>query len=163
MDLRHARSADLGRLTEIYNHYVRSSHATFDVEPFSVTERADWFARFDRARYQCWVAELDNQIAGYACSTPFKQKAAYQTSVELSIYLAEDSHARGIGRALYENLLGQLREQDLHRAYAGVAQPNEASMRLHRSFGFTPAAHYSEVGRKFGRYWDVTWLELPLG
>jgi phosphinothricin acetyltransferase len=163
MELRQARSADLGRLTEIYNHYVSTSHATFDVEPFSVSERADWFARFDGARYQCWVAESGGQVAGYACSSPFKQKSAYQTSVELSIYLAADHHARGIGRALYEALLPGLREQDLHRAYAGVAQPNEASMRLHRSFGFTPAAHYSEVGRKFDRYWDVVWLELALG
>jgi len=162
MEIRPAQPNDLGRLTEIYNHYVAGSHVTFDVEPFTEATRRPWFNRFDGARYQCWVAGRDGLLHGYACSMPFKEKAAYGTSVEVSIYLDHQSVARGIGRELYRVLFDALRAEDLHRAYAGIAQPNEPSMKLHEAFGFTPAARYNEVGRKFGRYWDVVWLELAL-
>jgi len=162
MQIRPAERQDLARLTEIYNHYVLSSHATFDVEPFTTSTRSPWFEAFDGGRYQCWVAETDDGIVGYACSAPLKPKAAYQTSVEVSVYLAPEHHGRGLGRALYGRLMPELEAQDLHRAYALIAQPNEPSMHLHEVFGFRPVSHLSEVGRKFGRYWDVVWLEKGL-
>jgi phosphinothricin acetyltransferase len=162
MLIRPAQPADLEALTRIYNHFVLTSHATFDTTVFTTQERASWLGGFDGKRYQCWVAEDDSGPVGYACSQPFKAKAAYQTSVEVSVYLAEGRGGRGIGRALYEALLPALTEQDLHRAYAGVAQPNEASMRLHQAFGFESVSRLSEVGRKFDRYWDVVWLQLAL-
>ena len=166
MKLRPARRTDLSRLTEIYNFYVRTSHATFDIDPFSEADRAAWFDQFDGQRYQCWVADSccgggDGAI-GYACSTPFKAKAAYQTSVEVSIYVAADVLGGGIGKALYARLLPALEQQDLHRAYAGIAQPNDSSMQLHQTFGFVEVSRLTEVGRKFDRYWDVTWLERAL-
>ena len=162
MLIRPAQAEDLGALTKIYNHYVLTSHVTFDTESFSVAERQPWFAQFDGGRYQCWIAELNGAIAGYACSQNFKAKVAYQTSVEVSVYLAPGHGSKGGGRMLYDKLLGRLAGQDLHRAYAGVAQPNEASMRLHAALGFEEAARFSEVGRKFERYWDVVWLERAL-
>ena len=162
MDIRLATAEDLEVITRIYNHYVEHSHATFDLGAFSVADRQPWFDQFDGGRYQCWVAEQNGRLAGYACSMPFKAKAAYQTSVEVSVYVAADTHRRGVGRALYQRLLPALEAEDLHRAYAGVAQPNEPSMALHAEFGFEQAAHYREVGRKFDRYWDVIWLERPL-
>jgi phosphinothricin acetyltransferase len=162
MHLRPAQRPDLVRLTEIYNHYVVSSHATFDVEPFTETTRSPWFETFDGGRYQCWVVETDRGIAGYACSQPLKPKAAYQTSVEVSVYLDPESQGSGLGRVLYERLIPALEAEDLHRAYALIAQPNEPSMGLHAAFGFRPVSHLTEVGRKFGRYWDVVWLEKGL-
>lgn len=162
MRIRPAQRPDLARLTEIYNHYVVSSHATFDVVPFTEATRSPWFDAFDGGRYQCWVAETDDGIAGYACSQPLKPKAAYQTSVEVSVYLAADHRGRGLGGALYGQLIPALEAQDLHRAYALVAQPNEPSMALHAAFGFRPVSHLTEVGRKFDRYWDVVWLEKGL-
>ena len=72
------------------------------------------------------------------------------------------AHRRGIGGALYHQLLPSLEAEDLHRAYAGISQPNEPSMALHAGHGFVQAAHYREVGRKFDRYWDVIWLERAL-
>ena len=160
--VRAATRSDLEAITRIYNHYVTASHVTFDTEPFSVEQRTPWFAQFDGARYQCWVAEHTTgtaKLAGYACSLPLKAKPAYGTSVEVSIYLDQAAGGRGVGTALYRALLAGLADQDLHRAYALIAQPNEASMRLHAGFGFEPIATLSEVGRKFDRYWDVTWLE----
>lgn len=160
MNIRPATRADLARLTDIYNHYVLNDHATFDIEPFTVETRLAWFEHFDGRRYQCWIAEEGTGPLGYACSIPFRAKAAYQTSVEVSVYVAVESLGRQIGRTLYETLLPALQQQDLHRAYAMISQPNEPSMRLHESFGFLPVARLTEVGRKFDRYWDVSWLEL---
>ena len=162
MQIRMAAGPDLAALTRIYNHYVEQSHATFDVGAFTTEDRQPWFDQFDGGRYQCWVAEEAGTLLGYACSMPFKAKAAYQTSVEVSVYVAADAQRRGIGRTLYQQLLPALEAEDLHRAYAGIAQPNESSMALHEAFGFSQAAHYREVGRKFDKYWDVIWLERPL-
>ena len=159
MNVRPAIRTDLSRLTEIYNHYVSTSHATFDTLPFSETDREPWWQTFDGARYRCWVADDDQGPLGYACSMPLKPKAAYQTSVEVSVYVAPGATARGIGVALYQALFESLAHEDVHRAYALIAQPNEPSMRLHASFDFEPVSRLTEVGRKFGRYWDVVWLE----
>jgi len=157
-----AVDCDLTAITRIYNHYVEHSHATFDVGVFTVSQRQPWFEQFDGGRYQCWIAEQGSEVLGYACSMPLKAKAAYQTSVEVSVYVSADTHRRGIGSSLYERLIPSLEAQDLHRAYAGIAQPNTPSMALHAAFGFESAAHYREVGRKFERYWDVIWLERAL-
>ena len=162
MIIRPALRTDLHRLTEIYNHYVVSSHATFDVSPFTEASREAWFSQFDGARYQCWTAESETGPVGYACSTPFKEKAAYQTSVEVSVYVASSAVGGGIGPTLYETLLPALEAEDLHRAYAGIAQPNEPSMKMHQAFDFQVVSRLTEVGRKFDRYWDVIWMERAL-
>ena len=110
----------------------------------------------------CLVAERNGQILGYATSGRVRPKDAYLTSVETSVYCRHDSTGKGIGRRLYESLFAALAGEDLHRAYAGISLPNEISVRFHESFGFRPVAHYSEMGRKFDRYWDVMFLEKRL-
>ncbi|MEJ2088529.1 MAG: GNAT family N-acetyltransferase [Gammaproteobacteria bacterium] len=162
MNIRPALRTDLGRLTDIYNHYVINSHATFDVDPFTEPTRLPWFKQFDGKRYQCLVAELDGALAGYAGSAKLKEKPAYQSSVEVSVYLAPDATGGRIGTRLYRALLDHLAGQDVHRAYALIAQPNDASMRLHEAYGFRQVARLNEVGRKFDRYWDVVWLERAM-
>lgn len=158
--IRSARADDLEDIEAIYHHYVLNTHATFDV---AAEPRSDWFAQFDGSRYRCLLAVSDeHEVAGYACSGPFKHKRAYETSVEVSIYLAPLMTHRGLGGQLYRALFGALSGEDLHRAYAGIALPNDASLALHRRFGFAEVAHYHEVGRKFDRYWDVVWLERAL-
>jgi phosphinothricin acetyltransferase len=102
-------------------------------------------------------------VIGYASSSRFRTKAAYDTSVETSVYLAPDAVGRGVGSLLYEKLFKALEGEDAHRAYAGIALPNPASIGLHERFGFKRAGHFTEQGRKFGRYWDVAWYEKPLG
>ncbi|BCJ27051.1 N-acetyltransferase family protein [Actinocatenispora sera] len=157
---RPARLDDLPRLTEIYNHYVLATPITFDVEPVTVAGRRDWFdAHAPSGRYRLLVAEQDGVVLGYASSGRFRTKPAYETSVEFSVYLAPERTGNGVGSLLYRRLLDELAGADVHRAYAGVCLPNEASQRLHRRFGFQPIGVYREVGRKFGRYWDVQWFE----
>lgn len=164
LNIRRALASDLPAIVDIYNHYIASSHCTFDTAVFRTSERADWWGQFGTDRWQCWtaVAADDSRVLGYACSQPLKPKPAYGTSAEVSVYVRADAHGRGIASALYAQLLGALRHQDLHRAYALIALPNDASMQLHQRMGFRQVAHLTEVGRKFDRYWDVVWLEREL-
>ncbi|WP_432166466.1 N-acetyltransferase family protein [Streptomyces sp. bgisy031] len=157
--------ADLDALTDLYNHYVRETPITFDTAVFTPQERRPWLlSHLEDGRHLLLVAqERDSgRILGYATSGPFRAKAAYDTSVEVSVYCAPDAGGRGIGTLLYGALFEALAGQDVHRAYAGITQPNEASARLHARFGFTHVGTYREVGRKFDRYWDVAWYEKPL-
>jgi phosphinothricin acetyltransferase len=108
------------------------------------------------------VALVADRVAGYASSGPFRDRPAYDPTVETSIYLAPDVVGRGIGTSLYAALLHALEQADVHRAVAGIAQPNEPSVALHRAFGFHLVARFTEQGRKFGRYWDVHWYERPV-
>jgi phosphinothricin acetyltransferase len=164
IDIRQAEPGDLSRLVEIYNHYVLETHITFDTEPFAVGARTQWFTRFgDSGPYRLFVAERDGAVVGYACSLPFKDRPAYKTSVETSVYLDPAETGNGFGRALYAHLLDTLAaEPSLHRAYGGVAMPNPPSVRLHEALGFAHVASYHEVGFKFGEYWDVYWYERDL-
>jgi len=158
--IRPARASDLQALTALYNHYVETSPATFDIEPKSLENRAEWLGHYgETGRHRLLVAECEGSLAGYAATSRFREKAAYDTSVEMTIYLSPDRTGRGIGRRLYEALFRSVSEEDVHRAYAGITMPNLASEALHRTFGFEPAGRHHEVGRKFGRYWSVQWFE----
>ena len=161
--VRDAGDADLSRLTDIYNHYVRETAITFDIEEATLADRRRWLEEHaGGGRHQLVVAELAGEVVGYAGTGPFRGKRAYETSVEMSIYLAPEATGRGIGTALYGELLPRLARVDIHRALAGVTVPNPASIALHERFGFREVARFSENGRKFGRYWDVVWLEKPI-
>jgi phosphinothricin acetyltransferase len=162
--VRPAGREDLAALNDIYNGYVSRSHATFDVEPTSMEWRHEWFGHYALGgRHRLLVAIAGDGVIGYASSSRFRPKPAYETSVEVSIYLAGGSVGRGVGTRLYSSLFEALAEEDVHRAYAGISLPNPASVALHERFGFKQVAHFTEQGRKFGRYWDVAWYEKPLG
>jgi phosphinothricin acetyltransferase len=113
-------------------------------------------------RYQCFVAEEDGAAIGWASSSHFKDRAAYDTSVETTVYLSPEKTGRGLGGQLYRALFAALAREDVHRAYGAIATPNDASIRLHESIGFEQVAGYRQVGRKFGRFWDVAVYELAL-
>jgi phosphinothricin acetyltransferase len=163
VQIRRGDAADLPAVTGIYNQYIGTA-ITFDLAPLVVSEREAWFAAFSTSgRHQIFVAAAGGSVLGYACTQPFRGKAAYDPSVETSIYLARDAAGLGIGRRLYAALFAGLAGADVHRAYAGITLPNPASIALHESFGFRQLALFSEVGRKHGKYWDVLWLEKPLG
>jgi phosphinothricin acetyltransferase len=163
LHIRPATKADLPRLTEIYNHYVIHTPVTFDIEPYTIERRAAWFEQFGPSgRYRLLVAENDAGILGYAGTTKFRPKAAYDSTVETSIYCAPDTVHKGIGSALYGALFEALVGEDIHRIVAGYTMPNPPSAALHRKFGFKPVGVFRENGRKFGRYWDVAWQERPL-
>jgi phosphinothricin acetyltransferase len=161
--IRPAVRDDLPRLTEIYNYYIINTPITFDLVPVTVKQRARWFDEHaGTKRYRMFVAQDAGRVVGYACTGPFRGKAAYDTSVETSIYCADEATGRGIGAMLYRVLFDALKNEDIHRLLAGITLPNDASIKLHRSFGFTEVGIFSECGRKLDRYWDVVWMQRPL-
>jgi phosphinothricin acetyltransferase len=158
--IRPAMRGDLARLTEIYNYYVIHTPVTFDVEPYTVERREVWWAQFgETGRHRLLVAEQNGIVMGYAGSTRFRPKMAYETTVETTIYCAPEAVGKGIGNSLYARLFEVLKGEDLHRFVAGYALPNAASEALHQRFGFRVVGVFSENGRKFGKYWDVCWTE----
>ena len=160
MLIRAARLDDLPRLTEIYNHYVVHTPVTFDVEPKTLEQRYDWFTQFrETGRHRLMVAEEDGVVLGYAGTTRWRPKAAYDTTVETTIYCAPDSTGKGIGTRLYAALFDAIAGEDVHRAVGGYTLPNAATAALHERFGFRTVGVFSEAGFKLGRYWDVCWVE----
>jgi phosphinothricin acetyltransferase len=154
--IRRAGLADLPALLDIYNHYVLNTPVTFDIEPRTLAQRREWFGQFsDGGRYQCFVPVRDGQALGWVCSARFKEKEAYATTIETSIYLAPGEGGKGLGRRLYETLFGAITGEDIHRIFAGTTLPNEASVNLHKAMGFRLVGVQPEVGRKFGKFWDV--------
>jgi phosphinothricin acetyltransferase len=161
--IRAATLGDLPRLTEIYNHYVMTTPITFDLEPFTPEQRVPWFEEHTAGgRHQLVVAEEDARVVGFACSGQFRVKRAYDTTVETTIYCAPEATGHGIGTALYGELFKALANEDINRFVAAITLPNDASISLHKRFGFRQVGVFSENGRKFGRYWDVAWLERPM-
>jgi len=155
-EIRRAEPADLPALLDIYNHYVIHTPVNFDIAPRTLAQREEWFAQFfPSGKYQCFVAQAGGKAVGYACSTQFKEKAAYATTIETSIYCAPDQGGKGIGHRLYATLFEALKGEDIHRAFAGITLPNAASVAVHEKIGFRHIGTYAEVGRKFGKYWDV--------
>lgn len=158
--VRPGRLDDLAALTAIYNHYVLSSPATFDLEPFAVEERREWFRHYaETGRHRLLVAAEGEQVLGYATSSRWRPKPAYDATVETTVYVSPEAAGRGVGRLLYAKLFNELDREEVHRAVAGIVPPNEPSLRLHQAFGFREVGRFAEVGYKFGRYWDVVWLE----
>lgn len=162
--MREAREGDLPRLTEIYNHYVINTAITFDFDPYTPEERRPWLAQFSTSgRHRLFVAEEGGRVVGYAGSHQFRTRAAYDTTIETTVYCAPEGTGRGIGSLLYGALFEVLAGEDLRLAVAGTTIPNPASTALHERFGFTAVGVMHQVGRKLGRYWDVAWYEKLLG
>jgi phosphinothricin acetyltransferase len=145
----------------IYAPFVSDSAASFEtVAPDEAEIRRRIEAQRDR--YPWLVFEADGAVVGYAYASAHRVRQAYQWSVDVSVYVDERFHRRGVGRALYLALFDLLRRQRFVNAYAGITLPNPASVGLHRSLGFEPIGVYRQVGFKFDRWHDVMWLHLRL-
>jgi phosphinothricin acetyltransferase len=156
--VRAATPDDLAAVNDIYNFWIRTSAANFYVDDITSQERAAWFAELG-GRHRAMVAVENGKVVGFAYSGRVRPRAAYDTSVEVTVYIADGYGRRGIGGLLYEGLFAALLAEDIHRMYAVITLPNEGSVALHERFGFRLAGRFSEQGRKFGRYWDVGWYE----
>jgi len=161
--VRPALVSDLPALTDIYNHYVVHTPITFDVDPSTTEERRGWFDdHAETGRYRLLVADEHGDVVGYASTSRWRPKAAYGTTVESSVYVRHDAVRRGIGRALYDALFDAIAHEDVHTIVAGIALPNDASVALHERVGFRQVGVFRDVGRKFGRFWDVAWFQRRL-
>ncbi len=162
-EVRPARRDDLAELVAIYNHYVEHSIATFDTEPATVEGRTAWFETFaEIGPYRLVVACDGGRVLGCASSSPYRPHPAYAQTVEFGVYVAPDVRAGGAGSALYRFLLDQIRSEPLHVAVAGIALPNDASVALHRKFGFTEVGVFEEYATKHGTYISSIWMQRRL-
>jgi phosphinothricin acetyltransferase len=161
LTLRDATAADLSAINSIYNHYVLHSTATYQTVPSTEAERAEWFHAHG-AKHPVLVAVDGAEVVGWGSLSRFHPRAAFEHTVEDSIYLRNDHLGRGIGSALLAELISRGRALG-HRCIIGAIDSEQsASMALHAKFGFGKAAHLREVGRKFDRWLDVVWMQLVL-
>ena len=159
--LRQCTPTDAAQICDIYNYYVRETVITFEEAPVLEADMARRIADIT-PRLPWLVWEENGTIVGYAYATRWKARAAYQQSVESSIYLAQQATGRGLGSRLYTALIAELRQRRLHCVIGGAALPNPASVSLHEKLGFSKVAEFREVGFKFGRWIDVAYWELIL-
>ncbi|MEY3020445.1 MAG: hypothetical protein RLZZ272_1429 [Actinomycetota bacterium] len=162
--VRDAAASDLPACAAIHTHYVLRTTTSFNTEVR--TPRA-WMERFEQeiseGPFHLVVAERDGGVVGYVETRRFRPANAYAPSLELSVYVAPDEVATGVGSALYGHLLDRLElDERYHRAFAIVALPNDASVAFHERFGFVHRGTLTEAGFKFGRYLDVAYYERGL-
>lgn len=160
MNIRTAVANDADQISEIYNHYIATSHATFELEPIDALEMERRIADTIDQGYPFLVADNAGIVAGYAYGRPFRPRPGYRHAVEVAVYAASGLMGRGIGRQLYKELLPQLFSNGAHSLIATIALPNDASVRMHENFGFVKSGHFREVGRKFDRWIDVGYWQL---
>lgn len=161
LNIRAVQADDSTRVAEIYNYYVENTIVTFESK--SVTP--DEFLKRIRAHpeYLPWyVVEDKGIVVGYCYAAPWKQRSAYENSIETSIYLDKQACGKGLGKRAYSFLLANV--DNFHAIMGGIALPNDSSVALHETLGFQKVAHFKEVGHKFDRWIDVGyWQLLPNG
>ncbi len=159
--IRFATEADAAAIAQIYNYEVENETSTFDLVPRSLDDQREWQAARSGA-FAVIVAEIDGQVVGFGALSPYKERAAYRSSVEDSVYVRRDMGRRGIGQALLRHLLATAKDGGFHTVLARIATDNEASIALHQAMGFDVVGIEKQVGRKFNRWLDVMLLQLML-
>ena len=159
--IREAEERDITAMMHIYNYEVEHGIATLDLHPRSYDDRRAWFCMHGSEDHPLIVAEENDVILGYASLSPYREKEAYKSTVELSIYIAPEYRQKGIAAKLMEAILEMARKNGrIHLVVSVITHGNEASDRLHRKFGFTYCGTLHEVGMKFGKYLDIDNYEL---
>lgn len=159
--IRLASREDSAEILDIYAPFITDSVITFECEVPTIEEFTKRIAKIQK-RYPWLVCEYNGSIVGYAYASQYSERAAYDWSVDFSVYINPEYHGRNIGKALYFSLFELLKLQGFFNAYAGVAVPNAKSEGLHESFGFKPIGIYKKVGYKLGSWHDVKWYGIEI-
>lgn len=161
MIVRVATEQDVLEMMEIYNYEVLNGVATFDLNIRTMEERLEWFRQHNVGNHPLIVAEMEGQVAGYASLSSYRDKEAYAATVELSVYVAPPFRRQGVARELIASILEDARSRDdIHTVISVITAGNEASVKLHKEFGFVYSGTLYEVGEKFGRKLDVVNYQL---
>jgi phosphinothricin acetyltransferase len=160
--IRPAIETDLPAILNIYNDVIVNTTAVFEYRPHTLDMRKVWFAAKQEQGHPVFVAEENGVLLGLSSIGPFRAWAAYQYTVENSVYVAHAARGKGIGKLLLPPVIAAAKQLNLHTIVAGIEATNEASLRLHRFFGFEESAHFKQVGYKFGRWLDLKFLQLLL-
>lgn len=161
MQIRMATVEDTKGILAIYKPYVEKTTISFEHE---VPSEQEFAKRIEQTlqKYPYLVATRNNEIIGYTYASPFKARAAYDWTVETSIYVEENCRGMGIGHQLYSMLEMYLIKQNIVTANACIAYPNAASIQFHESFGYQKVAHFTKCGYKLGKWVDMIWMEKKL-
>lgn len=163
MIIRKAEQKDLQQLLDIYNYEVEYGTATFDIHPKTLEQWQVWFDQHNVGNHPLIVAEKDGKAAGYASLSSYREKEAYHTTVELSVYIAPDCRRQGVASALMEEILNMARQdEEIHMVISVITSGNADSIRLHDKFGFTYCGSLHDVGIKFDRYLSISNYELKV-
>lgn len=161
--IRYAKPEDLQKLTEIYNYYVENSNAIFDTKPQSLEQRKTWFGKYrTKGPYRLLVATENDEVIGCACTSRYRDHIAFEQTAEVSIYLSPHHRAKGIGTLLYEKLFEEIVNENLHTLVSGIALPNDASVNLHKKFGFSEVGVFQDYAVKNNQYISSIWLQKKL-
>ena len=162
--IRTSKEDDAFAINGIANWYIENTAVNFDTEAWSLEKRSEWVRSFNRSGepWHLLVAVEDVALVGFACNTRFRPKAAYSSTTETTVYIANDSHSRGYGGALYTALIERIGKEDFHRALGVITLPNPASIALHEKMGFRQVGLFDEVGTKFGQYHTVAIYQKDL-
>jgi len=160
--IRLATEADASGVYAIYASIVRDTIISFEYDPPTIDEMRSRITK-TLPRYPWLIYEHDGEMLGYAYAGSHSERAAYQWSANVSVYVSRNARRMGVGKTLYGVLVTQLRAQGFVNVYAGIALPNPASVGLHESMGMTQVGVYHQVGYKFGAWRDVGWWEMALG
>ena len=160
--IRTATEDDLPRLLEIYNDIIINTTAVYDYEPHTIEMRKQWWETKQTQGFPVFVAEDEGQILGFSSIGPFRAWAAYKYSVENSVYVASEARGKGVGKLLIPPLLDASKNLGMHTVIAGIDATNEASIKLHKRFGFEEVAHFKQVGWKFERWLDLKFLQVMI-
>ena len=159
--MRCANAEDAEGILAIYAPIVRETAISFEVEaPTAEQMRGRIEGTIEKLPWL--VCEWERAVMGYAYASKHRERAAYQWSVDVSVYVAEDGRGRGVARGLYTALLGMLLDLGYYSALAGIALPNPASVALHEAMGFQPIGVYRNIGYKLGAWHDVGWWQREL-
>ena len=161
LKIRLATTEDCQSIKTIYDWYVQNTHISFEYETPSLDEMRSRMENI-QARYPYLVAELNNEIVGYAYAADFRHRAAYQWSPECTIYLSPENRGKGFGIILYNKLFNLLRHQGYYNVFAGVGLPNDASVNLHLKCGFEVVGTYRNIGYKHNKWHSTQWFQLIL-
>jgi phosphinothricin acetyltransferase len=161
MVIRDFLDRDVAPAATLTNHYIQNTAVHFGYQPYTQDEfRGIWSE--GRKTYPWLAAEIDGRFAGYAKGSRWRERDAYAKTIEFGLYVELDFHRRGVGKALYTQLIARSRQAGFHVAVGGITMPNDASVRLHESMGFTKVGVFRQVGRKFDQWHDTGWWQLVL-
>lgn len=161
MEIRLAETADAAAIAAIYNVEVTGSTVTFDLTPRTLAEQVAWLQQRSGV-HAVIVAVDDDEVVGFASLSPWRDRPAYATTVEDSIYVRDDQRGNGVGRRLLEELVALATRHGFHTMMARIVGGHTASIALHRAVGFDVIGTEHEVGRKFGRWLDVVLMQRML-
>ncbi len=163
MEIRVGKLSDIAAITDIFNFYIEHTNARFEDRVFTQENRQNWFSQFScNSKHQLFVAIDDGKLLGFACSQPYRNSSAFEDTAEVTVYLVETAKGKGVGSKLYSRLFSSISDYGVHRVLSGIALPNDASVALHKRFGFREIGVFNEYAKKNGKYINSVWLEKAL-